>query len=318
MMFKKSLLPVIVILPSLTSVFCATYTLSDEIVGTGFYNSFDWQNISDPTHGRVNYVDKTVSQSLNLTFASSNTFILRGDSKTVLSANGAGRNSVRIQSKKTYRTHVAVFDVRHMPEGCGTWPAVWEVAGSGWPNTGEVDIVEGVNNQGPNAVSLHTSAGCTMPASRQQTGTSTQLDCNTNINGGTGCGVLLSSQKSFGPTFNQNGGGWYAVERSATAIKVWFWARTECSVPNDVQTGNLAVDPSNWGVPSAYFPNTTCDLAARFSDHYIIINLTFCGDWAGGAYAQSGCPSTCVDYVNKNPSSFVNAYFDFASLRVYQ
>lgn len=29
------------------------YTLTDNIVGNGFYNSFDWQAISDPTHGYV-------------------------------------------------------------------------------------------------------------------------------------------------------------------------------------------------------------------------------------------------------------------------
>lgn len=32
------------------------------------------------------------------------------------------------------------FDIRHMPQGCGTWPAAWEV-GDDWPNQGEVDIV---------------------------------------------------------------------------------------------------------------------------------------------------------------------------------
>ena len=68
------------------------------------------------------------------------------------------------------------FNIRHMPEGCGyvnvyvewkmvnltasisTWPAVWEV-GDDWPNQGEVDIVEGVNNVSPNQATLHTAAG---------------------------------------------------------------------------------------------------------------------------------------------------------------
>jgi beta-glucanase (GH16 family) len=50
-----------------------------------------------------------------------------------------------------------------MPEGCGSWPAFWEVREDGWPTYGELDIVEGVNNISPNAATLHTSAGCTMP-----------------------------------------------------------------------------------------------------------------------------------------------------------
>ena len=66
-----------------------------------------------------------------------------------------------------------------------------------------------------------------------------------------------------------------------------------------------------------------------------IVNLEG-GGWAGGVYEQSGCPSTCVgtfrkcfltpdnhtdiqntDFVDNNPASFVDAYFDFASIRVY-
>ena len=71
------------------------------------------------------------------------------------------------------------FDVRHMPTGCGyvvqespvslssmtddrvstrTWPTIWEV-GSNWPHDGEIDILEGVNDVGPNAVTLHTGRG---------------------------------------------------------------------------------------------------------------------------------------------------------------
>lgn len=31
-----------------------------------------------------------------------------------------------------------------------------------WPSAGEIDIVEGVNDQGPNASTLHTSPNCFM------------------------------------------------------------------------------------------------------------------------------------------------------------
>lgn len=56
-----------------------------------------------------NYVDKTTAQKLNLTYATHNTFVMRADDTTVLSATGPGRNSVRIRSKKRYTTHVAVY-----------------------------------------------------------------------------------------------------------------------------------------------------------------------------------------------------------------
>lgn len=33
------------------------------------------------------------------------------------------------------------IDVRHMPQGCATWPAFWETNDNNWPAGGEVDIV---------------------------------------------------------------------------------------------------------------------------------------------------------------------------------
>jgi beta-glucanase (GH16 family) len=57
-----------------------------------------------------------------------------------------------------------------MPQGCATWPSAWEVDEADWPYEGEVDIVEGVNDQSPNQSTLHTSAGCTMPIFTDQTG----------------------------------------------------------------------------------------------------------------------------------------------------
>jgi hypothetical protein len=136
------------------SVLSAWYPRSDLIIGPDFYNAFNFEAIPDPTSGRVytllgalvfygahlflrNYVDQATAQLRNLTFASSDTFILRADHTTTLNASGPGRDSVRIRSNKAYTTHVAVsvfrsvslpsyqydcvsrFDIRHMPQGCG-------------------------------------------------------------------------------------------------------------------------------------------------------------------------------------------------------
>lgn len=62
------------------------------------------------------------------------------------------------------------FDVRHMPQGCGTWPAAWETDEGAWPTNGEIDILEGANDRGPNAATLHTGPGCSMPDSRPMFG----------------------------------------------------------------------------------------------------------------------------------------------------
>jgi hypothetical protein len=103
-------------------------------------------------------VDKATSVSQNLTSATDSSFILRADSWNTIPSWARGRSSVRIQSKASYKTHVAVFNIRHMPTGCGTWPAVWEV-GADWPTKGETDIVEGVNGVGKNQFTLHTKPG---------------------------------------------------------------------------------------------------------------------------------------------------------------
>jgi len=109
----------------------SSYFLTENIVGTGFYDHFNFEAIADPTHGRVyvlqpialsyrpfisrtymrpsrTYVDKRTAILKNLTYAGFDSFVLRTDAKTVLSPTGPGRDSVRIISKKAYTTHVAV------------------------------------------------------------------------------------------------------------------------------------------------------------------------------------------------------------------
>ena len=54
------------------------------------------------------YVDQDTALSLNLTYASGDTLILRSDDTTVLSSSDPGRASVRIMSVNTYSTHVVV------------------------------------------------------------------------------------------------------------------------------------------------------------------------------------------------------------------
>ncbi|TFK46261.1 2 beta-glucanase [Heliocybe sulcata] len=295
-----------------------SYSLSSSVVGTQFNDAFEYQAIADPSHGRVNYVDASTAKSKNLTYAHGDTFILRADHTSYLSSNGPGRDSVHLTTTATYSTHVVVFDIRHMPQGCGTWPAVWEV-GADWPNEGEIDIIEGVNDASPNQVTVHTGSGCSMPSERAQTGSTTTTTCTSSNGDNSGCGVRDKDDDSFGPDFNSIGGGWYAMERTSSFVKVWFWPRNSGSVPGDVRNGGSGVDTGGWGTPVAYFPSTSqCDLESHLGPMSVIINLTFCGDWAGAAYSNSGCPGSCVDYVNNNPSAFADAYFDFASMRIYE
>lgn len=300
----------------------AVYTLDECVRGEGFYDSFNFENITDPTHGRVTYVNQTTAERLNLTYATSDTFILRADDTAILSVNDSGRNSVRIRSNHKYHEHVVVFDIEHMPEGCGTWPAIWETEEPDWPASGEIDILEGANNVVPNQSTLHTSHNCSMPNNTIQSGEFITTNCDASVAYNAGCGVKLTEdKKSFGPGFNSIGGGWYAMERTLHYIKVWFWERNDPFVPWDVSSGAWIVDTNNWGIPAANFPNNTeCDIQSHFGGNHIIINLALCGDWAGNSalYNASGCPLDCVTYVNNNPTAFTNAYFQISSMSVYK
>jgi hypothetical protein len=87
------------------------------------------------------YVDEATAIANKLTYTTAyDTFVLRADSTTVLNPSGPGRQSVRLKTTKAYSTHVVIFDVYHMPQGCSTWPAAWESDTSDWPNSGEVSL----------------------------------------------------------------------------------------------------------------------------------------------------------------------------------
>jgi hypothetical protein len=74
------------------------------------------------------------------------------------------------------------------------------------------------------------------------------------------------------------------------------------------------------GTPQAYFPNTQCDLEAKFAAHHLLFDLTLCGDWAGqdAVYNDVGCPGNCIAHVNEDPAAFADAYWDIKAVRIYQ
>lgn len=135
-----------------------SYSIKNDISGQGFLSAFQHEAIGDPTHGRGcvvslihmcgawivsqrerstrstwsallenpllmpifrNYVSQSVALRNNLTYAHDNTFVIRVDSTSHVNANGPGRNTVRLMSNEQFHNHVAVFNIRHMPQGCG-------------------------------------------------------------------------------------------------------------------------------------------------------------------------------------------------------
>ncbi|KAI9493516.1 1,3(4)-beta-glucanase [Zychaea mexicana] len=293
--------------------------------GSTFFDGFKFFSEPDPTHGFVHYVDKATAESnklIQVQHRDDNAIIIKADNHTVIAPDDdiVGRSSVRIISNEAYDSGLFVFDVYHMPIGCGTWPALW-LLGPDWPHGGEIDIVEGVNRQTRNLMTLHTSTGCMQRPHAIQRGKTITDDCDVNAadqEQNQGCSVQDRSKRSFGTGFNQHGGGVFAVQwMPMTGIQIWFFERDH--IPRDIKAGSHP-DPRTWGTPSANFPfdQHFCS-ATRFRKLNIIINTTFCGDWAGNPkiYHASRCPGDCVEFVRNNPEKFDEAYWRIKNIKVY-
>ncbi|KAI9367212.1 concanavalin A-like lectin/glucanase domain-containing protein [Aspergillus egyptiacus] len=296
------------------------YHLVDTYAGPSFFDQFHYFSDEDPTDGFVKYVDATTAQRENLTYATDHSAILRVDATTPHTPRG--RNSVRIESKATYDTGLFVFDILHTPYGCGTWPALWLTDGYNWPENGEIDVLETTNNgTDGNAVTLHTTPGCSMDVRRKQVGDVVYTTCDNSTNGNAGCGVQ-GSEVTYGEAMNSIGGGVYALELRHAGIRAWFFPRdalpADIANPNDSST---PPNPANWGTALADFPNTDCDIGSHFRNQSIIANIDLCGQLGGNPEIYTGqfnCPGHCEEFVARNPRSFGEAYWEFRSFRVYQ
>lgn len=296
------------------------YTLQEKYQGQSFFDNFNFFTGSDPTHGNVNYLSHADATNAGLAYIQSdNTSVVTVDNYSKLSS-GANRNSVRISSKKTFSNGLFIADFYAMPHGCGVWPAWWSSADP-WPTAGEIDVIEGVNNQNFNQYTLHTNDGCTLdknpPTSSSKVAAFTAnvlgTQCASGDGSNAGCAFSDTRNTSFGQGFNDIAGGIFAHEWTNSSIKMWHFQRDE--IPADITSGNP--DPSTWPTPAAFWSSSTCDISSHFYNHVLTLDITLCGDWAAGAYASSGCPGTCADAV-ADPTNFKFAQWKVNYIAVYQ
>ncbi|PMD47868.1 glycoside hydrolase family 16 protein [Hyaloscypha variabilis F] len=296
------------------SVVTETYQLDSRFAGATFLDNFDFFTGPDPTNGFVNYVTSSYASTWGLTRQLADGSVYIGvDYENILVPYGVGRDSVRISSTKSWGTGtLVVVDLAHVPGGqCGTWPAMW-MLGSNWPYGGEIDIIEGVNSNVDNLMSLHTSPGCSVDSNIGQLGSQATTVCDTSVNSNSGCGVDSSDPRSYGTSFNTAGGGIYATQITPTSISIWFFPRT--SIPSNLH------DPATWGLPQAAFSG--CDIESHFSNLSLVFDTTFCGDWAGAVWNMDEmCAKLdsegCVDFVAGNPGAFGEAYWGVNFVEVY-
>ncbi|OJD38098.1 glycoside hydrolase family 16 protein [Diplodia corticola] len=255
----------------------AAYTLVRDYAPQHFFNNFGFYDGDDPTHGTVAYQSRQDAASKGLISTTDSTVRIGVDSTNKVDDV---RPSVRIFSNDTYNHGILLVDVMHMPAGCGTWPALWMLGDGDWPANGEIDILEGANDQAGNYMTLHTSSveanACSIdavPASGDDgsgalgysktdyTGTVFSSNCAYDADTGdnTGCqiqaptgtsAVYAGSGKTtnadvptFGQSLNSAAGGTVAMQWTDDGIKVWFFGRTQAK-PADVAAAiNLGADP---------------------------------------------------------------------------
>ncbi|OBZ78832.1 putative glycosidase C21B10.07 [Grifola frondosa] len=139
-------------------------------------------------------------------------------------------------------------------------------------NTGEIDIIEGVHDNEHNQVTWHTGPNCTLNQNASFTGSLVEtngqpnLDCDGSLNNNAGCGVTEWSRASYGPTFDAQGGGVFAMKWDDEGIAVWSFYRA--AVPQDVVSG--APNPSTWGEPVAILEPSGCNPITNFVNHSIV------------------------------------------------
>jgi hypothetical protein len=192
---------------------------------------------------------------------------------------------VRVESKTQYNKGLFIFDIKHTPYGCATWPALWFADRFNWPKNGEIDVMEAVNQATDgNYMTLHTTKGCDMDHKRVQSGKELQATCDHSVNNNLGCAVT-GPKASFGSDLNAAGGGVMAMEWRDEGIRMWQFGRN--TIPSDIT--QKSPDPSAWGSAMADFPNTACNIGSFIKNQSLILNINVCGDWVEGVYAKSGC-----------------------------
>lgn len=306
----------------------SAYEFVREYSGSSFFDAWDfygsWDNL---TLGDTNWVTAAEARAQNLVSVNpAGNVVITADQSDV--PWNSKRDAVRITTQDSYDLgSLLIFDVYHIPWGCGVWSSIWTM-GPNWPSGGEIDIIEGINRQPANQIAIHTVEGCTHDPNAWQSGETLVSDCSQ----ASGCTVKQTdeSQPSFGDAFAQAGGGVFAVQYDIMGVFIWFWTRAR--VPSELyQAPESSLDISSWGQPVAAFPSTTCSMTEFWAPQKIVLDTTFCGDWAGipdlyaetcaGQTSTTGAPATGVCYLDNviGPGSprFDDAYWEIANVRAY-
>jgi len=328
------------------------YKLVQVQTGDDFFDFYDFYNGPDSigSAGHQDYVgpikDAKQKGLANVTEEEGTKYIYLNSNPTY----EGKREALRLEGKKRFNRGLFIADIKHLPVGCGVWPAFWLTDDDNWPENGEVDIIEAMNYQTRARATLHTSEGCTMWGNvvpNSHTGEWDRAECIPDLYTGVpdcktskeaddcwseaphqwynqGCAISDLRENTIGQPFNAGGGGVYALEWDPynQYIRAWVFAPHE-SVPGNLaeslRTANaeeaepISPNPEEWGAPFAYFAigeKSACS-ESHFKNMRIIFNTAFCGSAAGNRFFAD-CPADITQSfnINSDPVLSCNAYVE--------
>ncbi|EJP66260.1 Concanavalin A-like lectin/glucanase [Beauveria bassiana ARSEF 2860] len=323
----------------------AKYSLSQTYDSSNFLTEFHFRERGtipdrpDDNWSWVKYQNVEDAQKKGLVSVKDNKVYLGVDFETKLENNDNGRDTLRVQSKWSFREGLVITRFYHMPKTvCGAWPAYWTL-GEDWPNNGEIDMYEGWNLNTVNKPALHVGTKarvgqCLLDSSAQAEIVSANCD-NKFEDGvrawaGQGCQV---EEVNDGIWASEHG-GIQALEWTKDAIKLYTWQIGKA--PKNIDSD--APDTSSWGKPSVQVSSSGCDLSRAFGNQTILFTLPFCGDPVGkkqfwselradskgqvNGKIEDTCEiitgaKTCVQYVAENPAAFKDFYFGINDVRYF-
>jgi hypothetical protein len=134
---------------------------ADSIVQEGddffqYYNFYEGPD-SVGSNGYINYVSKDRAEEIgiaNITMELDELDVFYTDNRrrrtkgtgtkepflymSTAPTESGPRESIRLEGKRRFNRGLFIIDVRHMPSGCGVWPAFWLTDEANWPVNGEI------------------------------------------------------------------------------------------------------------------------------------------------------------------------------------
>ncbi|KAM3501336.1 hypothetical protein MY10362_005625 [Beauveria mimosiformis] len=319
----------------------AKYSLSQTYDSTNFLKEFHFRETGtlpdrqDDNWAWVKYQNVKDAEEKGIASVKDNKVYLGVDHETKLKNDEAGprRDTLRVQSKWSFREGLVITRFYHMPKPvCGAWPAYWTL-GENWPLNGEIDMYEGWNLHAVNKPAIHTGPKRVVGQCYLDSSASAKIvseDCdnefqnNRNAWRGQGCQVEEVKDGIWGAS----DGGIQALEWTKDTIKLYTWPTGKEPENIDSKTP----DTSSWGTPSVQLSSPGCDTSKAFGNQTILFTLPFCGDPPGNNQFWTQLPAdskggqtckqitgadTCIKYVAENPEAFKDFYFGINDVRLF-